>query len=427
MIRQTWKMAWSAVLTNKLRTFLTMLGVIIGVAALVVLVSIADGATNSVSDRISSMGSDFLMVQVLDDKENPIRLSELAELFDDDTIGAYAPYGRTSVTGQSGYTEGNMTVYGTTGAFFDIMDQELLAGRFLKNTDIDNNSYVIVVTSDTAVEFFGRSDAEGETLEVDGKSFLVVGVLAEDDSLTGTSAAASISDSDSSDSSDTSESVDLEGYIPYSTYSRLADNALDITLLYISAGERAEEDSGSFWSSSSAGSNSLDETEAAVENIMLERFGSDEDAYSIQNQSEVMEAMEEVGNTLALMLGGIAGISLLVGGIGIMNIMLVSVTERTREIGIRKAIGASYRSILLQFLLEAVIVSLAGCLIGVGFSWAALKSIGIVMGDSMSLAMNLQVVGVAIAFSGVIGVVFGLYPAAKAAGKKPIDALRYSG
>lgn len=427
MIRQTWKMAWSAVLTNKLRTFLTMLGVIIGVAALVVLVSIADGATNSVSDRISSMGSDFLMVQVLDDKENPIRLSELAELFDDDTIGAYAPYGRTSATGQSGYTEGNMTVYGTTGAFFDIMDQELLAGRFLKNTDIDNNSYVIVVTSDTAVEFFGRSDAEGETLEVDGKSFLVVGVLAEDDSLTGTSAAASISDSDSSDSSDTSESVDLEGYIPYSTYSRLADNALDITLLYISAGERAEEDSGSFWSSSSAGSNSLDETEAAVENIMLERFGSDEDAYSIQNQSEVMEAMEEVGNTLALMLGGIAGISLLVGGIGIMNIMLVSVTERTREIGIRKAIGASYRSILLQFLLEAVIVSLAGCLIGVGFSWAALKSIGIVMGDSMSLAMNLQVVGVAIAFSGVIGVVFGLYPAAKAAGKKPIDALRYSG
>lgn len=427
MIRQTWKMAWSAVLTNKLRTFLTMLGVIIGVAALVVLVSIADGATNSVSDRISSMGSDFLMVQVLDDKENPIRLSELAELFDDDTIGAYAPYGRTSATGQSGYTEGNMTVYGTTGAYFDIMDQELLAGRFLKNTDIDNNSYVIVVTSDTAVEFFGRSDAEGETLEVDGKSFLVVGVLAEDDSLTGTSAAASISDSDSSDSSDTSESVNLEGYIPYSTYSRLADNALDITLLYISAGERAEEDSGSFWSSSSAGSNSLDETEAAVENIMLERFGSDEDAYSIQNQSEVLEAMEEVGNTLALMLGGIAGISLLVGGIGIMNIMLVSVTERTREIGIRKAIGASYRSILLQFLLEAVIVSLAGCLIGVGFSWAALKSIGIVMGDSMSLAMNLQVVGVAIAFSGVIGVVFGLYPAEKAAGKKPIDALRYSG
>ncbi len=427
MIRQTWKMAWSAVLTNKLRTFLTMLGVIIGVAALVVLVSIADGAKSSVSDRISSMGSDFLMVQVLDDKENPIRLSELSELFDDDTIGAYAPYGRTSATGQSGYTEGNMTVYGTTGAYFDIMDQELLAGRFLKNTDVENDSYVIVLTSDTAVEFFGRADAEGETLKVDGKSFLVAGVLAEDDSLTGTSSAVvSTSDSDS-DSSDTSESVNLEGYIPYSTYSRLAENALDITMVYISAEDTAEENTDSFWSNSSTGGSSLDETETAVENIMFKRLGSDEDAYSIQNQSEIMEAMEEVGNTMALMLGGIAGISLLVGGIGIMNIMLVSVTERTREIGIRKAIGASYRSILLQFLLEAVIVSVAGCLIGVGFSWAALRIAGIVMGDSMSLAMNLQVVGVAIGFSCIIGVVFGLYPAAKAAGKKPIDALRYSG
>lgn len=402
MIRQTWKMAISAVLANKLRTFLTMLGVIIGVAALVILVSIADGATTSVSDRISSMGSNYLMVRVTDDKENPIRLSEMSELFEEESIGEYAPYGRTSATGKSGYTEGTMTVYGTTASYFSIMDQELATGRFLKKPDVDNHSYVIVITAETAVEFFGRTDAEGETLTINGKSYTVVGVLSEDDSLTS---------SGSTTSSDSTETVNLEGYIPYSTYSRVADDALNVSMIYISA---AKEDS-------------LDEAEKAVENIMLSRLSNDEDAYSIQNQSEVMEAMEEVNATMQLMLGGIAGISLLVGGIGIMNIMLVSVTERTKEIGIRKAIGASRQSILLQFLLEAVIVSLSGCLVGVLFSWVAIQVIGVVMSGSLTLSMNWSVVGIAIAFSCVIGVLFGLYPAAKAAAKKPIDALRYAG
>lgn len=405
MIKQTWKMAWSAVCSNKMRTVLTMLGIIIGIAALIVLVSIADGATTSVSSQISSIGSNYLTVQVLDDKENPLRLSEFSELFEDEAIEAAAPMGRTSVTGKSGYTNGTMTIYGTTGAYFDIMDMELSVGRLLKQTDVDNNSYVIVITEDTAVEFFGHSNVEGESLSLDGKNFQVVGVLTED------SSSSSLSNVVSSSDDDSTQTVVLEGYIPYSTLTRMGSNALDITQFYVSS--TSEE--------------SMTQTENAVEKIMLNRFKSDEDAFYIQNQSEIMETMQEVNNTMSLMIGGIAAISLLVGGIGIMNIMLVSVTERTREIGIRKAIGASRESIMMQFLMEAFIVSMAGCLAGILVSWIILQIIGVFMGDSMSFSMDMKVAGIAVVFSAIIGIIFGLYPANKAARKKPIDALRYSG
>ena len=408
MIGQTWKMAVSAVFANKLRTFLTMLGIIIGVAALVILVSIADGASTSVSDSISAMGTNYFTVQITDDKENPLRMSEFSTLFKNDAIEAAAPMGRTSVTGKSGYTSGSMTIYGTTGSYFQIMNTELAVGRFIKNTDVDNNSYVIVISADTAVEFFGRADVEGETLSLDGKSFQVIGVLSEEES---SQSSMGMMSAGSDDDDDSTSSVVLEGYIPYSTLTRIGDNALDITQFYVS----------------SADENSMDMAEAALTEIMLKRFGNDEEAFSIQNQSEIMEAMEEVNNTMSLMLGGIAAISLLVGGIGIMNIMLVSVTERTREIGIRKAIGAGRGSIMMQFLMEAVIVSMAGCIAGIGFSWIVLKIIGRVAGDTMSVTMDMSVVWIAVIFSAVIGIVFGLYPANKAAKKKPIDALRYTG
>lgn len=159
--------------------------------------------------------------------------------------------------------------------------------------------------------------------------------------------------------------------------------------------------------------------------MLLERFEDDEDAYTIYNQSTIMDAMSSITGTLSLLLGGIAAISLLVGGIGIMNIMLVSVTERTREIGIRKAIGASRGSIMTQFLIEALVVSLMGCCIGIGLSWVAIQIVNRVGGTSYGLAGN--VVVIAVVFSLLVGLVFGLYPANKAAKKKPIDALRYTG
>lgn len=409
MIFQSMKMAWHAVVSNKLRSFLTMLGIIIGVVALIVLVSIANGATSSVTDQISSMGSSYLAVTITDDKENPLRLKELSDFCEPEEVDEVAPVSWTSVTAKTSYSNGTMTLTGTTGSYADIQGLELFSGRFLKQTDIDNNSYVVVITKDTATELLGRADAVGESIKLNGKSFLVIGVLSDSSSLTQGTAVSSSSDSDDSDSS--SSSVQLEGYIPFSTMTRLADNVLDVTMFYASG---TDEDS-------------LEPAENALTELLMERFGQDEDAFSIVDQSEIMEAMSSVTNTMSLMIGGIAAISLLVGGIGIMNIMLVSVTERTREIGIRKAIGAGRGTIMLQFLIEALLVSLMGCLAGIGLSWVILKVAAVVMNNSMSFTMDMKVVWLSVAFSVLIGVLFGLYPANKAASKKPIDALRYSG
>ena len=409
MIFQSMKMAWHAVVSNKLRSFLTMLGIIIGVVALIVLVSIANGATSSVTDQISSMGSSYLTVTITDDKGNPLRLKELSDFCEPEEVDEVAPVSWTSVTAKTSYSNGTMTLTGTTGSYADIQGLELFSGRFLKQTDIDNNSYVVVITKDTATELLGRVDAVGESIKLNGKSFLVVGVLSDSTSLTQGAAVTSSSDSDDSDSS--SSSVQLEGYIPFSTMTRLADNVLDVTMFYASG---TDEDS-------------LEPAENALTEFFMERFGEDEDAFSIVDQSEIMDAMSSVTNTMSLMIGGIAAISLLVGGIGIMNIMLVSVTERTREIGIRKAIGAGRETIMLQFLIEALLVSLRGCLAGIGLSWVILKVAAVVMKNSMSFTMDMKVVWLSVAFSVLIGVLFGLYPANKAASKKPIDALRYSG
>lgn len=380
MIFQSMKMAWHAVVSNKLRSFLTMLGIIIGVVALIVLVSIANGATSSVTDQISSMGSSYLTVTITDDKGNPLRLKELSDFCEPEEVDEVAPVSWTSVTAKTSYSNGTMTLTGTTGSYADIQGLELFSGRFLKQTDIDNNSYVVVITKDTATELLGRVDAVGESIKLNGKSFLVVGVLSDSTSLTQGAAVTSSSDSDDSDSS--SSSVQLEGYIPFSTMTRLADNVLDVTMFYASG---TDEDS-------------LEPAENALTELLMERFGEDEDAFSIVDQSEIMEAMSSVTNTMSLMIGGIAAISLLVGGIGIMNIMLVSVTERTREIGIRKAIGAGRETIMLQFLIEALLVSLMGCLAGIGLSWVILKVAAVVMKNSMSFTMDMKVVWLSVAF-----------------------------
>ena len=408
MFFQSVKMAWHAVTVNKLRTFLTMLGIIIGVTALIVLVSIADGATSSVKDEISGMGSSYLTVSITDDKENPLRLSEMSDFSEPEEIEAAAPVSRTSVTAKNGYTSDTMTLIGTTGSYAQIQNMELAYGRFIMNADVENHTYVTVLTYDTAVELLGRADVTGESVSVslNGKSFLVIGVLSEESSssLTGGNMLSSSSDEDSE------TTVNLEGYIPFSTMTRMADNILAVTQFYVSATD----------------SETLDYAETALTDLLMNRFENDEDAFSVTDQSQIMDTMESVDNTMSLMIGGIAVISLLVGGIGIMNIMLVSVTERTREIGIRKAIGAKKGMIMLQFLLEAMIVSLMGCMAGIGISWVILKAAGFFT-ESIQFVMDMRVVWISVIFSTLIGIGFGLYPAGKAAAKNPIEALRYTG
>ena len=250
-----------------------------------------------------------------------------------------------------------------------------------------------VINAGLATEVLGRMDVTGETIELSGVKYLIVGVLQADDS-------------------DSSTTETCEAYIPYTSLVRLSDTvSLEITSFVVSA--ESEE--------------SLEPAEEALTETLLQRFHQDEDAFTILNQSTIMEAMGSINSTLSLLLGGIAGISLLVGGIGIMNIMLVSVTERTREIGIRKAIGAGRGAIMMQFLIEALIISLMGCAIGIFLSWITLQMVSVIGGDSMTFHLSMGVVGIAVTFSIFIGVIFGIYPANKAAKKKPIDALRYNG
>ena len=387
------KMALDNIRSNKGRSFLTMLGIIIGVLALVVLVSLVSGATSSVNDQISSMGANLIQVSVMDDKDKPVKLSDLEDLAEEEEIRETAPVAQINSTASSTYAEETAVVYGTTGAYSDIMQQELYSGRFLKNTDVDNHTNVAVINAGLATEVLGRMDVVGETIKLDGVSYMVVGVLQADDS-------------------DTSTTQTYEAYIPYTSLVRLTDSvSMEITSFYVSA--VSEE--------------SLDPAEKVVTEMLMERFDQDEDAFTVINQSTIMEAMESVNSILSLLLGGIAGISLLVGGIGIMNIMLVSVTERTREIGIRKAIGAGRGVIMLQFLIEALMISLMGCAIGILLSWITLQVISVIGKDSMTFALSPGVVWIAVVFSILIGVVFGIYPANKAAKKKPIDALRYNG
>ncbi len=393
MIAQSMKMAWKSILSNKLRSVLTMLGIIIGVLSLVVLVSLVSNTTSSVSDQISSMGANTLTVMIQDDKGNPMKLDDVNLLMDDEEIFETAPTAQSSVSASSTYSEEDATLYGTTGAYCNIQELELYAGRFLKSPDVENHTNVAVINAGLATNVMGRMNVVGETIELDGMQYQIVGVLAADDS-------------------DSTTTENYEAYIPYTSLVRMSDSVTSqITTFCASA--VSEDD--------------MDAAEATLKKAMLQRFANDEDAFTIINQSTVMETMESVTNMMALLLGGIAAISLLVGGIGIMNIMLVSVSERTHEIGIRKAIGAGRGSIMLQFLIEALAVSLMGCAIGILLSFVAVAIISQIAGEDASYHVSIGVVWIAILFSAGIGVAFGIYPANKAAKKKPIDALRYTG
>lgn len=393
MIRQSMKMAWKSIVSNKMRSFLTMLGIIIGVMSLVVLVSMAGGTSESVSNQIASMGSNILTVTIKDDKGTPMKLEDVEKLTKKKAISEAAPVAQSSVTATSTYSDETATIYGTTGSYADIQELELYEGRFLKMTDVENHTNVAVINAGLAINVMGRMDVVGETISLDGVDYQIIGVLAADEN-------------------DTTTTENYEAYIPYTSLIRLTDDvSSDITSFCVSA----------------TSEKSLDDAEKAVTNAMMERFEQDEDEFTVINQSTVMETMESVNQTMQMMLGGISAISLLVGGIGIMNIMLVSVTERTREIGIRKAIGAGRGVIMMQFLIEALMLSLIGCGLGILFSWITILIISNVGDADVTYQMSMNVVWIAVAFSIFIGVVFGIYPANKAARKKPVDALRYTG
>ncbi len=394
---QSLRLALKSLAGNRMRAFLTMLGIIIGVVALVVLVSLVNGATSSVTDVMSELGSDMLEVYVYEDEGDPITLTDLEEWGEEPEIGDISPCINTMGTVKYGSESDSLTLYGTTPGYYEVENMSMALGRFLKTTDVDNSNYVCVINEDMAENLIGYLDCVGEEISIDGMKFTVVGVL----------------EGDSGSLASLFTSGLNAAYIPYTTLLRMSSSVgTDITEFYVSA---APEHTNA-------------EVETLLTNIMMERFDDNEDAFYIYNQDEMEESLSTVTTILSGLLGGIAAISLLVGGIGIMNIMLVTVTERTREIGIRKAIGATRGNILRQFLMEAVVICMIGCAIGIFLSWVILQLATIVAGSlGVAFTMNWRIILIAIAFCFAIGLVFGLYPANRAAKMKPIDALHYNG
>ena len=392
---ETVKMAFKAIWGNKVRSFLTMLGVIIGVMSVTVLMAIGQGTTSSVTDSISSMGTNMISVTIQTrrfgfgmNKSSRsssakgtviLKAEDVLALKDNEYIQYVSPTVSGSLTVKAGSTNTTASIMGVYPDYANIVSTELASGRYIIDADVENRSAVCVIGPDLAEDLFGNTNVVGNTLHVNGRMFKIVGVL------DGTSSTL---------------------VLPFTLAQRMLEST-SITSFYVAATD----------------STVVSAAQTAVERFLYKKY-QDDSTYSIMNQEEMLEAMEETAGTLSLMLGGIAGISLLVGGIGIMNIMLVSVTERTREIGIRKAIGAKRRNILLQFLIESVVLSGMGGLLGLMLGYGLMHLLESYMG--MSVTASAGVAQLAMGFSMFVGVVFGLYPANKASKLKPIDALHYS-
>jgi putative ABC transport system permease protein len=393
----SFKMALRSIGSNKMRAALTMLGIIIGVMALVVLVSLVNGATSTVTDEVSSLGSNYVSAYTWSygDNATSMTVNDLKSWArENDTIESVAAVYYNSGKGKAGSSSHDINIVATMPAYADINGLEIMYGRFLKNTDVDNNSRVCVLSQSAAEEVVGYTDCVGEDFSIDGMRYTIVGVLGTKTSLL------------------YSSYKGYEVYVPYTAFTRqYPQYGSAVTQFYATAYEGMK----------------MSDAEAEVKSFLYDFYGNS-DSYYVYSQDVMEDTMGSVTNILKILLGGIASISLIVGGIGIMNIMLVTVTERTREIGIRKAIGANRADILLQFLMEAVVLCMLGCLVGIFLSWCVLRLASTIGADAgLHFTLSGGIVALSAAFCFAIGVIFGLYPANKAAKMKPIDALHYGG
>lgn len=402
MYKESFLMAWASLIANKLRSLLTMLGIIIGVAAVIALVSIGNGVKQDIEDSISSLGSNLLVVMPGAPRTPGVRPSQGSmkslKISDYEAIakleGVKAASPMTNGSYVVIYQNKNWTtsVAGVNANFQDVNNWTMTSGRFFSDKNVQNRERVAVVGQTVVKNLFADEDPVGKEIRVKNIPFRVIGVLK--------------SKGNGTMGNDQDDTV----LIPYTTSMERVEGIDYLRMVYVVA----KDDEG------------IDRLQADIENLLRVRHNIKDtnlDDFNIQNMKSIMETVAQTTGTFTLFLGAVAAISLVVGGIGIMNIMLVSVTERTREIGVRKALGATYSVIVTQFLIEAVVISLMGGFIGIAFGIGASKVIGMVSG--MSTVVSVPTIIMSFAFSMAIGLIFGIYPARKAAKLNPIDALHY--
>ena len=402
MYKESFLMAWASLIANKMRSILTMLGIIIGVAAVIALVSIGNGVKQDIQNSISSLGSNLLMVmpgaprtpgvRPSQGSMKSLKVSDYQAISKLDGVKAASPYTANSYVTIYQSKNWTTTVSGVSSNFQDVNNWTMAEGRFISSKNVENRERVAVVGQTVVKNLFAGEDPVGKEIRVKNIPFRVIGVL------------------NSKGNGTMGNDQDDVIFIPYTTAMERVEGVDYLRMVYVVASD----------------DNGIDRLQSDIENLLRVRHSIKDtnlDDFNIQNMKSIMETMEQTTGTLTLFLGAVAAISLVVGGIGIMNIMLVSVTERTREIGIRKALGATYFVIVTQFLIEAVVISLMGGLIGIALGIGASKLIGLASG--MSTVISAPTIVLSFAFSMAIGLVFGIYPARKAAKLNPIDALHY--
>lgn len=391
---EAFSMAMKNIRSSKTRSILTMLGIIIGVAAVIVITGLGSGMEKYMREQFESMGTDTLSVYIMGRGSQKMTVDDMQKIVDENSeyLDKMTPSVSFQGSKRVGTEDMNSNVTGVSEDFADIKKLNIAQGRTLQYLDVAQRTNVCVVGSFINLKYFGGQTL-GEKIKLNGRDFTIVGVLEEK--------------ADSTEYSD-----DDAIYVPYSTVSRMM-NIRDVDSFTITF--KDEEMAA--------------EAKTTLENALTEYFNGSSDAFYVQSMSEVLDMMNQSTNMLITILTLIAGISLVVGGIGIMNIMLVSVTERTKEIGIRKALGAKERYIMSQFVIEAAATSALGGIIGiiVGYilSFVASKVIFITLGEPLTVAPTMFAILVSVGISAAIGIFFGYMPAKKAARLNPIDALRY--
>ena len=387
---QSFKLALKSIWGNKMRSFLTMLGIIIGVAAVIILVSLVNGYMGSVVESFASMGVNQITVSVTNLTSRSLDVDEMYAFYEDNTdlFAQLSPNVSLSTTVKHGTDEMDSTsVGGYSEQYLDLKEYTMEAGRNISYADIMSRQKVCVIGAFVAQELYGSAQsALDQTIKIGGYSFKIVGVVAQEE--------------DDMDDGGTDDFV----WLPYSVAVKMSRNAVISSYTFTSVDTDLSDD-----------------CVTAIEDFLYETF-KDDDLYRVTAMSEMLDSLNEQIAMMSAMLGGIAGISLLVAGVGVMNIMLVSVTERTREIGIRKSLGADKGTIMRQFVIEAAVTSSLGGVVGILIGCISTTLVGTAVG--ITATPTPAAIAISFSVSVGIGLLFGYMPANRAANLNPIDALR---